>query len=207
MMLNTVGVFTTDCGLIVQVWDTALAHLTRIRPEDVLNRPLSEVIPDLQSRGLIRHFQRVLEDGVIEVLAPAFHRYLIPCPPHSPSPRFDKMLQRVTIAPLEQDGKIAGLIVTLEDVTSRVDSEHDAIEHLQQPGVGNQEVVDALQAGNWRVRRKAVERVVQRAAPDAIASLLISVRGNHTNLGLLNSALAVLRNVDVVHDNKPQMRD
>jgi hypothetical protein len=189
-MLNTVGVFTTDCGLIVQVWDAALAHLTRIRPEDVLNRPLSEVIPDLQSRGLIRHFQRVLEDGVIEVLAPAFHRYLIPCPPHSPSPRFDKMLQRVTIAPLEQDGKIAGLIVTLEDVTSRVDSEHDAIEHLQQPGV-RQPGSSRCTSGRKLAQSgaKAVERVVQRAAPDAIASLLISVRDNHTNLGLLNSAL------------------
>ena len=187
MSSNSVGVFTTDRDLVVRVWDSALARLTRISSADASGRPLSSVIPDLEARGLIRHFRRVLQEGVVEVLAPAFHHYLIPCPPQSPSSRFEKMRQHVSIAPLEEDGRIGGLIVTLEDVTERFDS-------VSSPG----DSLAALDHKDWRVRRQGVEEISQRDAPEAIAALLLSVRDNHRNLGLLNSALNVLRlsNVD-----------
>ncbi len=71
-------------------------------------------MPDLEERRLLPRFERVLKDGVVEVLATAFHHYLIPCPPLTPSKRFDKMQQLVTIAPLREDGRIRGLIVTVE---------------------------------------------------------------------------------------------
>ena len=197
MNLHSVGVFTTDTDLIIQVWDAALARLTGISPIEASGRPLSVVIPDIETRGLIRNFRRVLEDGVIEVLAPAFHSYLIPCPPQVPSERFGKMLQRVTIAPLRQDGSVAGLIVTIEDVTGRVDNERDRAAQLTQGGVRNEEILAALGDESWRIRRTAIDQVLRRAAPDAIAALLISVRENHRNLGLLNSALEVLRLSDI----------
>ena len=116
------------------------------------------MIPDIETRGLIRNFRRVLEDGVIEVLAPAFHRYLIPCPPQVPSERFGKMLQRVTIAPLRQDGSVAGLIVTIEDVTGRVDNERDRAAQLTQGGVRNEEILAALGDESWRIRREQPHR-------------------------------------------------
>ena len=88
-------------------------------------RRLTALLPDLEKRGLLKRFQRSLKDGVVEVLAPAFHHYLIPCAPVTPAKHFDKMQQRVTIAPLRDDDAIAGLIVTVEDVTERLERERE----------------------------------------------------------------------------------
>jgi len=197
MISKFVGVFTTDPDMVIQVWDATLARLTGIHSDDASGQPLSKVIPDLEARGLTQYFRHVLEDGVVEVLAPAFHRYLIPCPPRTPSPRFDKMRQRVMIAPLQEDSRIQGLIVTVEDVTERLDHEHEIAEkmELQSPEIPN--LIGALDDRNWRVRLDAVREVSQRAAPDAIAALLMSMRDNHRNFGLLNSALNVLRLTDI----------
>ena len=199
MISNSVGVFTTDRDLVVQVWDPTLARLTQIHSGEASGRPLLTVIPDLETRGLLRHFRRSLQEGVVEVLAPAFHGYLIACPPQTPSPHFEEMRQRVTIAPLEQDGKIAGLIVTIEDVTPRLERERDVVDSPGQGALDNTDLVRALDGADWRCRERVVEEAAHRAAPEAIAALLISVRDNHRNLGLLNSALKVLRlsNVDI----------
>src|SRR6185436_11865224 len=93
--------------------------------QDVIN-----LLPDLETRGLLNRFQRSLNDGVVEVLAPTFHHYLIPCTPVTPAKHFDKMQQLVTIAPLRDDDSIAGLIVTVEDVTERLERERDLAARL-----------------------------------------------------------------------------
>ena len=197
MISKFVGVFTTDRDMVIQVWDATLTRLTGIHSDDASGQPLLKVIPDLEARGLTRYFRHVLEDGVVEVLAPAFHRYLIPCPPLTPSPRFDKMRQHVIIAPLHQDSQIEGLIVTIEDVTQRLESEYDFAGQLDQQPSGMPNLMGALDDRNWRVRRDAIREMSQLAAPDAIAALLLSVRDNHRNFGLLNSALNVLRLTEI----------
>ena len=117
--MTQIGVFTTDANLVVQVWDATLAQLTGIGEEDASGQALTALLPDLEKRGLLKRFQRSLNEGVVEVLAPAFHHYLFPCPPQSPSEHFDKMQQRVTIAPLREDNQIVGTIVTVEDEIGR----------------------------------------------------------------------------------------
>lgn len=184
---KSVGVFTTDADLIIQVWDTTLARLTGISAESATGQALTTLLPDLEERGLLKRFQRSLNEGVVAVLASAFHHYLIPCAPVTPAKHFDKMQQRVTIAPLRDDQSIAGLIVTVEDVTDRLERERE----LSTP------MLDALSDEDWRVRREAVREVSQRAAPEAIATLLSSVVENHHNPSLLNSALQVLAGTDV----------
>jgi len=197
MISKFVGVFTTDRDLVIQIWDATLTRLTGIHSNHACGRSLLKVIPDLESRGLTRYFRHVLEDGVVEVLAPAFHRYLIPCAPQTPSPRFDKMRQRVIIAPLRQDSDVGGLIVTIEDVTERLDREHEIAGRLEQQSSEIPDLMGALDDKNWRVRLEAVREMSRLAAPDAIEALLRSVRDNHRNFGLLNSALNVLRLTDV----------
>ena len=197
MTSKFVGVFTTDTNLIIQVWDATLTRLTGIRSEDASGQPLLKVIPDLEKRGLIRYFRHVLDDGVVEVLAPAFHHYLISCAPQTTSSRHGRMRQRVIIAPLRQDSRIAGLIVTIEDVTQRMDREQDIADRLDKQSSEVRDLMSALDDRNWRVRLEAVHEISQLAAPDAIAALLQSVRDNHRNFGLLNSALNVLRLTDV----------
>lgn len=209
----SVGVFTTDTHLVIKVWDAALARLTGISDESACGQALTTLLPDLEKRGLLKRFQRSLNDGVVEVLATAFHHYLIPCAPVTPSKHFDKMQQRVTIAPLRDDESIAGLIVTIEDVTERLERERELAAHLAQGDEATRlsaaetlsddqsydatSLLGALSDESWRVRRVAIQGVAQRAAPEAISALLSSVVENHHNPSLLNSALQVLASTEV----------
>jgi HEAT repeat protein len=211
--LAEVGVFTTDAQLVVRVWDATMARLTGISEETASGKTLTDLLPDLAERNLLPRFQRALKEGVVEMLAPAFHHYLIPCAPVTPTRYFAKMQQRVTIAPLRQDDSIAGLIVTVEDVTERLDHERELAKRLAQGDeatrlsaaetLSDDESYDtapllgALSDESWRVRRVAVKGVSQRAAPEAISALLSSVVENHQNPSLLNSALQVLASSDV----------
>ena len=208
-----VGVFTTDVNLVIEVWDATLARLTGIDEESACGQALTALLPDLEKRGLLKRFQRSLAEGVVEVLATAFHHYLIPCAPVTPSKHFDKMQQRVTIAPLRDEESIAGLIVTIEDVTERLEHERKLAARLahedeatrlnaaevisDDASYDSTTLLDALSDDSWRVRRAAIKGVSQRAAPEAIAALLNSVVENHQNPSLLNSALQVLASSDV----------
>lgn len=211
---STIGVFTTDASLVIQIWDAALARLTGIPADAARGKPLAELLPHVGESRLLARFRRVLDEGVVEVLAPAFHHYLIPCPPSAPSKLFDRMQQRVTIAPLREDERTVGALVTVEDVTARIERERGLSEQLARADAGErlsaartlaedeslepaQPLLAALGDESWRVRRVAVEGLARRAAPDAIAALLTSVRENHQNLALLNSALQVLAMSDV----------
>ena len=117
----------------------------------------------------------MLATGAIQVLAPAFHHYLIRCPPRSPSRRFTEMQQRVTIGPLREDDRIVGTMATIEDVTARMEAERDIAESLTSadPAVSQRaaealaslEDTDAdtvvrplLAADDWRVRQAGVQR-------------------------------------------------
>lgn len=209
----SVGVFTTDTHFVIRVWDATLARLTGISEEAASSQALTALLPDLEQRGLLKRFQRSLNEGVVEVLAPAFHHYLIPCAPVTLAKHFDKMQQLVTIAPLRDGDAIAGLIVTVEDVTERLERERELATRLAHSDeamrlnaaetLSDDEsydatpLLDALSDESWRVRRAAVKGVSQRAAPEAIAALLSSVVEHHHNPSLLNSALQVLAASDV----------
>jgi HEAT repeat protein len=229
---GTVGIFTADTELTIKLWDAELSRLTGIASEAACGRSLVEVVPDIESRGLLERFRQVLAEGVTEVLAPAFHRYLIPCPPQAPSRRFDRMQQRATIAPLRAETEIVGLIVTVEDVTARRDHECDLAEQLassdeearlraatalaQEDGAEHLEpLVAAMDDRSWRVRRAAVSGLASRAAPEAIAALLGMIREDPRRLSVVNSALQVLAMTEVdilsplvefLHASDPDLR-
>ncbi len=216
-----ISIFTTDANLVVRSWDAWLERATGLSAEAACGRNLTALIPDLESRGLLLRFQRVLEQGVVETLAPAFHHYLIPCPPLQPSRHFEHMQQRVTIAPLRENDRIAGTAVTIEDVTARKDQERSLaeqlasakeserllaarklgeIEGLELSGDESQTespLLEALGDQSWRVRRVAVDSLALRAAASTTATLLRAIRENHRNLSVLNSALQVLALSDV----------
>ena len=178
-----------------------------------MGRPLTALLPDLEKRGWLKRFKRSLNDGVVEVLAPAFHHYLIPCAPVTPTKHFDKMQQRVTIAPLRDRDSIAGVIVTVEDVTERLERERELSARLahgdeatrlhaaetlsDDESFDTTPLLEALSDDSWQVRRAAIKGVSQRAAPEAIEALLSSVVENHQNPSLLNSALQVLASSNV----------
>jgi HEAT repeat protein len=206
---RTVGIFTTDSNLAICSWDDWLVQVTGIPPENAIGQALVELFPELEKRNLLGRFHHVLNEGVVEVLAPAFHHYVISCAPISPSAHYDRMQQRATIAPLREEGSIVGTIVTIEDVTGRLDRERALAKQLTQPEEAvrlkaaralseeetldtAQPLVDALGDDSWRVRRLAVEGLGRHAGQDTIKEILRTLRDEHHNLSVLNSALQVL---------------
>ena len=203
-----VGIFTTDAKLRIRSWDGWLSRATGIEPEKARGQALAALFPELETRGMIARFERVLAQGVIEVLAPTFHRYLIPCAPGEPSTRYERMQQHVTIAPLREDQSVVGTIVTIEDVTARLDRERDLADQLASPdeptrlraaqslaeddALPAQRLAGSLGDESWRVRKTVVEGLARKAGADEVDILLRALREEHQNPGVLNSALQVL---------------
>ena len=158
---------------------------------------------------MMGRFARVLASGVVEILAPTFHHYLIPCAPVEPSKRYEKMQQNVTIAPLRENEAIVGTIVTIEDVTARLDRERDLTEQLASPDEmtrlraaealaeedarsSAERLAGSLGDESWRVRRAVVDGLARKAGAIEVDILLRALREEHRNPGVLNSALQVL---------------
>ncbi|AFY83724.1 HEAT repeat domain-containing protein [Oscillatoria acuminata] len=208
----TISIFTTDTNLIVRTWDPRLAQMTGLSGETAVGLHLGTLAPDFSSRGFATRFERVLTEGVVETLAPALHHYLIPCPPLVPSKYFEYMQQRVTIGPLRDKERVVGTIVTIEDVTPRLEQEQELAEQLQRsPSVistpveaplspepdtavsfANFPILQALQDKNWQVRREAVDLLAQESDPNLTSELLQLLRNEHRNPGVLNGVLQVL---------------
>jgi HEAT repeat protein len=206
---HQLGVFTTDASLTVRTWDAWLAQATGIPAEAARGRPLTELIPDLAGRGLITPFQQVLSRGVVEILAPAFHGYLIACPPSGGSAAFDRMQQRITIGPLREDDRVIGTIVAVEDVTARVERERQLAAQLSslepevrlqaahqlagdEPVQGIDPLLIAIGDDDWRVRRTVVKALSDRTTADVIAGVLQALREDHHNFSVLSSAIEIL---------------
>ncbi len=201
------GVFTTDRALVVRSWDAWVAEATGIPAEAACGRPLAELFPDIGERGLLERLHRAITNGAPDVLAPAFHHYLLPCTPRVPSAHFEQMQQHVRVSPLRAGDEIVGLSVTLEDVTERLELERDLAERLHS---GDESVrleaahalarldgstlplAGALGDDSWRVRRVVSSGLARRRADDALDVLLAAVRDRHRDPAALNAAISAL---------------
>ena len=220
---NTAGVFTTDVALVVQTWDAWLAGATGLAEEEVRGHPLAELFPDLERRGLLARLRHVGETGEVVVLAPAFHEYLLPCAPRARTAHFARMQQHVTVAPLRAGEAIAGVVVTIEDVTARRDRERQLARQLQSDDEserlhaaralaesdGAGPLVGALGDRSWRVRRAAAEGLAHERDDAALDALVAAVRERHRDPAVLNAALTALVHsaLDAVPRLAPLMDD
>lgn len=207
---GSVGEFTTDVALVVRSWDPWMSHVTGLTEADACGRPLVELFPELGAGARIRPLERVARAGTVEVLAPAFHRYLIPCAPREPSAHFTRMQQHVTVTPVRDGAAIVGVAVRIEDVTVRRDLEAELATQLSSPDPtvrlhatrrlselgGGDEVVaplaSAMSDENWRVRRAAAEGLAKRDTDSMIDALLVAIRDRHRDAALLNAAVTAL---------------
>jgi HEAT repeat protein len=195
----TISIFTTDTALIVRSWDVGMVTMTGIEPSQACGVAIAEIIPDIEARGLLKRFQRVILEGIIETLVPAFHHYLISCPPQNPSKYFEEMQQRVTIAPLQEQETVVGVVVTIEDVTARLEKERDTAEALNVAALSPDSIptdseteLQVLGDTDWRKRQLVVADLKQRSDPEINAELLSLLRKEHRNPSILNSVLQVL---------------
>lgn len=196
MTSRDVGILTTDAGLVIRSWNDWLERATGIRQADAIGRQLADLAPGLDTRGFLHRLQDVLASATVQVLSPAFHRYLIPCPPRSAARYFDRMQQHVTIGPLvDSEGQTTGLVITIEDVTPRLERERE----LAETGAESFDAIAAsLRDDDWRVRRATIEDLSQSAAPGLLHALLDELRRNHRNFSALSSALRLLASTE--HD-------
>ena len=195
------GLLTTDRELIVRSWNDWLVSATGLRDAQVVGRSLIELLPPDKQPLYAEILADVLDKGAPRVLAPAFHHYLFPCPPPVPSNHFEQMQQRVTIAPLRTDAAVAGVMVTLEDMTAALEQQRDLAARMQaSDGTPSRDALAAIGAEDWRVRDVAVRTLEQSASREDVAHLLAALERDHQNLDLLSSALRVLiaANRDVV---------
>lgn len=204
---QSVGVFTTDRALVVQSWDPWMAAATGISESAACGQPLAQLYPDLASRGLLARLRRVADGLGVDVLAPALHKYLLPCPPRDRTSRFERMRQHVTLAPLRNHDGVAGVVVTIEDVTERFDRDrrlaadldsHDeavrlrAVKSLAAAGDAPSLLANALTDASWRVRRVAAEGMADSGGREVVDTLVEALREHHRDAALLNSALTAL---------------
>lgn len=204
-----IGILTTDERLVVTSWNGALASMTGIAGEDAIGRPLTAVVPDLESRGLIGIVRDTVLNGASTVLAPALHHYFIPAPPLHPSSHYDRMQQRTALAAVIESGRPVGLVATIEDVTERLELEHQLANELRDGDASSRlRTIERLAALNpieglgplpaamadedWRVRRSAVEALAARRDPGLVDALVSALREGHRNFSVLSSALQLL---------------
>ncbi len=208
-----VGVFTIDREMRVTSWDAWLAEATGVPVATALGRPLDVLFPDLGLRGLLPRLRRVLDEGLVEVLSPALHHYLIRCALRAPSQHFDTMQQYVTIAPLRNEAGVVGALATVEDVTERLELERELSVKLTDPdeavrlaaakalASGAAELSDEASVGlltqalgdrSWRLRREAASALARHGGAEAIVVLLSLLREQHHSPSVLSSALHAL---------------
>lgn len=182
-LTSPIGIFTTDENLNITSWNDWLVKKTGFEEASVKGQHITRIIPDIEKRGLHERFMRVLANGNVEILSSVFHHYLIQIPIENKSGIFREMQQRVTIAPLAEEEKILGCIVTIEDVTSISE---------QKPGnTSLKSDLNALADANWRIRRDAVNDLAS-AGHSVISEIIRLIREEHRNLSFLNSAMKVL---------------
>ena len=201
------GRLTVDRALVVRSWDAWLAEATGIPADAACGHPLAALFPEVEARGLAARLRRVAEEGAVEVLAPAFHQYLIPCAPRGPAGHFAHMQQHVTLSPLRVDGEIVGVSAVIRDVTARREGERriadrlrgaseearlGALDALAAAGASADVLVDAFADPSWRVRDAAVGAVVRHGGEGVVEVLTRVLREQHRDPPVLNATLSAL---------------
>jgi HEAT repeat protein len=206
--MNRIGILTTDTDLVVTTWDATLEQMTGILADSARGHRLEEIVPDLRSRMLIDLIREPLISGSAQVLAPALHKYLIPCPPLEPSDEFDYMQQRVVVGALRDAHRSVGLVMSIEDVTGRLERERrlarqlrdqspsarlKAVEELaHEPADGIGPLGVAIGDDDWRVRRAAVKALAARRDDALVDGVIAALRDGHRDFSVLSSALQLL---------------
>ena len=204
---KTSGAFTLDRNLVVQTWDAWMESATGIPETVALGSRLDALYPELTERGLLERLRRVADGGGVDVLAPALHRYLLPCPPRDRESRFERMRQRVTMSSVRSGDATAGVRVVIEDVTPRfdrsamlsadLDSADDSVRlraatALAAAGDAPDTLYGALSDDNWRVRRVAAEGLADASGSESVETLVRAIREHHRDPALLNAAISSL---------------
>jgi len=210
------GVVTIDRAGTIQSWNQWLASASGLSEHEARGRSLLSLVAPDRAEIIHAFLDEVLSTGTSRVLAPAFHHWLIACPPREPSLHFTEMQQFVTIAPLHSEERIVGAMFTIEDVTPQLDRQRELRADLQRSEEEgpSSAAIEAVGAGDWQLRGVAVRNLRQRATAAEIAHLLDALRRGYHDLNVVSSALQVLAAnrdvtsplIELLSDPQPDLR-
>ena len=92
--ISSYGILTTDQKLVIKTWNEWLENASGMSLEQVAGKKISEIIPDLESRGLANRLIKALNQGTVEVLSSVFNKYLIKCEIKNPDNSIGFMKQQ-----------------------------------------------------------------------------------------------------------------
>lgn len=115
--LNTlpVGVCTIRADYTISFWNRTIETWTGIHPDDALEKPLEEVVPQFANHLEKSRLKVVFHGGGPVILSSRFHSRIFPIPDENQN---EGKYQRVTITPFELPGNDARAMIAVEDVTA-----------------------------------------------------------------------------------------
>ncbi|MGC8872851.1 MAG: diguanylate cyclase [Chloroflexia bacterium] len=154
------GGIVTDREHTILRWNAWMEAHSGIPAHQAVGRSLFELYPELEQRGIVAQYRRVLETGEVVVWSQRFHRYLLPMSPALPGAPFEQMQQSARIVPLFREGQVVGVVTLIEDVTERVWREAELKAQIEE-----------LDAANARLRETQAELERSNAELAAFNSL------------------------------------
>ena len=145
------GVLTLDSDRRILGWNRWLEINSGIQAQSVLGRELGEVFPDFVGGAGDRALKAVF-GGATVVLSQRFHEYFLRFPPPPGEADFSCMQQSVRIVPYIENGKVAGAIALIEDVTERVARDRELRQALRDAQGANRAKADFLASMSHELR-------------------------------------------------------
>jgi PAS domain S-box-containing protein len=202
---SQIGIFTTDVNLNITSWNDWLEKVTGLSEDSVRGHNIARIFPEIERKGLIDRFQRVLTEGGVVLLAPSFHHFLLKVRLPQPVGEFTEMQQRITISSLAGDDSATGILVTIEDMTEQLAKEKNS---------WNEDALEDLSSEDW-TRRRDVAVSLSKAGKTIISEVLRKIKYEHGNLGVLSSSMKVISMsdedvngflIEYLHDKDTELR-
>lgn len=144
------GILVLSEDLVVRYWNRILADWTGLAPEQVVGRPVAEVVPSLAATRYLDRISPVFSGGPPVLFSPQLHPHLIPCSRADGAAR----IQQTTVTPLLLHGTNHALL-SVQDVTDLVLTAKES-RQLHQQALDEicrrEQAEEALQAGAQRLR-------------------------------------------------------
>jgi len=145
------GILAVDDQLVVRGWNRWLELASGREAEEMIGRPLLDLIPELRGTAAEDVLRRALT-GATTVWSHRFHRYFLPLPPPPGYTGFDAMQQSARILSTSHEGVVDGVLVLVQDVTERVAREEALHTALRQAEVASQAKSDFLASMSHELR-------------------------------------------------------
>jgi signal transduction histidine kinase len=165
------GILVTDAQLRINRWNLWLESNSGLKREEVLDRPLFEVFPEIVTRRMDRYFQSAMK-GEVSLLSSALHGYLLPFASPVREAGFLNMLQTARIGPLVERGEVVGTITTIEDVTQREYQNSRVTRQHQRQELFSWALAQLIETPN-------PERMVKRIFPRISAHMFVDTYFNY----------------------------